>query len=259
MRNSVRLLALTSILMSLCCHASAQPTINTHVVDTTFVPDSVYQNMKNTFFNAAKFDGNDIKTAEDLVRKMPGAEMKDDGSIMINGKSIIKILVNGKQYFPEHEYVDLGLSVKWATCNVGAAYPEKAGGFFAWGETEPITERNINNYKFCKGNHRSFTKYCTDDKLGDQGFTDNKITLDLEDDVANVMWGGDWRIPTADECQELIENCTCTMDSINGVKGFRVTSNVPGYTDRSIFFPAAGGDGILVSIGQVHWIMTDQM
>ena len=145
-----------------------------------------------------------------------------------------------------HAYVDLGLSVKWATCNIGATAPQDFGYFYAWGETEPITEKNINNYKFCKGNHRSFTKYCTDDKIGYQGFTDNKATLDLEDDVANVLWGGGWRMPTADECQELIDNCTCTMDSINGVKGFRVTSNVPGYTDRFIFFPAAGGDGILI-------------
>ena len=145
-----------------------------------------------------------------------------------------------------HEYVDLGLSVKWATCNIGATAPQDFGKFFAWGETEPITERNLKNYKFCKGDHHSFTKYCTDKEYGDRRFTDNKTTLDLEDDVANVKWGGGWRMPTADECQELKDNCTCTLDSINGVKGFRVTSNVPGYTDRSIFFPAAGGDGILI-------------
>jgi hypothetical protein len=146
----------------------------------------------------------------------------------------------------KHEYVDLGLSVKWATCNVGAANPEKAGGFFAWGETEPITKQNIENYKFCKGDHHSFTKYCTDKENGYRRFSDNKTTLDLEDDVANVMWGGDWRIPTADECQELLDNCTGTLDSINGVRGVRFTSNVPGYTDCSIFLPAAGGDGILI-------------
>ena len=145
-----------------------------------------------------------------------------------------------------HEYVDLGLSVKWATCNIGANAPQDFGNFYAWGETEPITKRNIENYKFCKGDHHSFTKYCADKENGYKHFTDNKTTLDLEDDVANVKWGGDWRIPTADECQELLDNCTWTLDSINGVRGVRFTSNVPGYTDSSIFLPAAGGDGILI-------------
>ena len=83
--------------------------------------------------------------------------------------------------------------------------------------------------------------------------------LELEDDAAHVNWGGNWRIPTAREFQELANNCTFVWSTLNGCEGCLIVSNIPGYTDRSIFFPAAGGDGILVSIGQVHWIMTDQM
>ncbi len=255
MRKKVLLFALTSILMSLCIPASAQETVIVHIDDRELLSDSV------VIFNSAKFDGNEFTSVEDLVRKLPGAEMQDDGSVTINGKDITRILVNGKPYKVklEHEYVDLGLSVKWASCNLGAVAPEEYGFFYAWGETEPIKEMNIEKYKFSKGDHYSFTKYCTDKKYGHRRFTDNMTTLEPEDDVANVMWGGDWRIPTADECQELIDNCTCTWDSINGVRGVRFTSNVPGYTDRSIFLPAAGGDGILIMGGDgksgiVHYI-----
>lgn len=142
-----------------------------------------------------------------------------------------------------HEYVDLGLSVKWATCNVGADKPQEFGNLYAWGETQPASEGSIEKYKFCKGDNKSFTKYCSDKNYGYKRFTDNKTTLDPDDDVAHVKWGADWRMPTIEECQELIDKCTWTCDSINGVNGYRVTSNVPGYTDRSIFLPAAGGDG----------------
>ena len=86
------------------------------------------------------------------------------------------------------DYVDLGLSVKWATRNVGAAGPEEIGGFYSWGETE-------------------------------------------------TKLGGSWRMPTSDEISELIENCTWTWASVNGKIGFLITSNKPGYTDRSIFLP----------------------
>ena len=146
-----------------------------------------------------------------------------------------------------HDYVDLGLSVKWATCNVGADKPQDFGDLYAWGEIEPRLERSIENYKYCEGDNHSFTKYCTDKKYGYRRFTDKKTTLDPEDDVAHVKWGSDWRMPTNEEFQELKDNCTWEWDSIDGVRGIRFTSNVPGYTDRSVFLPAAGGDGILIN------------
>ena len=145
--------------------------------------------------------------------------------------------------FAQSEYVDLGLSVKWAACNVGADKPEGFGSLFAWGETEPRAESGSEKYKYSKGAESSYTKYCTDKQYGYKGFIDNKTSLDPDDDVAHILWGGDWRLPTADECQELLDKCTWTCDSINGVNGYRVTSNVDGFTDRSIFLPAAGGEG----------------
>lgn len=139
-----------------------------------------------------------------------------------------------------YEYVDLGLSVKWATFNVGASKPEEYGYYYFWGETEPKTNYSESTYKWCNGSSFALTKYCNNSRYGNNGFTDTKTTLDPDDDVAHVKWGGDWRMPTEDEFTELLNNCTWTWTTLNGVNGYRVTSNKSGYTDRSIFLPAAG-------------------
>ena len=135
-----------------------------------------------------------------------------------------------------YEYVDLGLpsGIKWATCNVGANSPEEYGGYYAWGETEEKEDYGWETYKWCNGNENTMTKYCTDSRYGT---VDNKTVLDPEDDVAHVKWGGDWRMPTAEEQEELIKNCTWEWTALNGVNGYRVT----GPNGNSIFLPVAGG------------------
>ena len=131
-------------------------------------------------------------------------------------------------------YVDLGLSVKWATCNVGATTPDGYGDYFAWGETSPKNEYGWITYKYCKGSKNTLTKYNTDSNYGT---VDNKTTLDLSDDAAHVNWGGKWRMPTTAEQDELRNNCTWTWATQNGVNGYKVTSKTNG---NSIFLPAAG-------------------
>ena len=139
------------------------------------------------------------------------------------------------------EAVDLGLSVKWATCNVGAEKPEDFGGYYAWGETETKTNYAVTNYKFwLSGIETSDARYSKYNKNEKFGTVDNKTVLDPEDDVASVKWGGSWRMPTKEEFTELIENCTWVWISRNGVNGYKVTSNKTGYTDSSIFIPATG-------------------
>ena len=136
-----------------------------------------------------------------------------------------------------HEYVDLGLSVKWATCNVGATKPEDYGDYFAWGETQPKSNYDWSTYKWCNGSPYTLTKYCTDSYYGT---IDNKTTLELSDDAARANWGGSWRMPTKEEQDELHNNCEWEWTTQNGVKGYKVTSEKKGYTKNSIFLPAAG-------------------
>ena len=151
-----------------------------------------------------------------------------------------------------HEYIDLGLSVKWATCNVGASQPEEYGDYFAWGETRPKSTYNWSTYKWCNGSYTSLTKYCTKGYYGPvdnyYGPVDNKTQLELSDDAARANWGGSWRMPTHDELNELKEKCTWTWTTQNGMDGYKVTSKTNG---RSIFLPASGyrGGGSLYSAG----------
>ena len=144
-----------------------------------------------------------------------------------------------------HEYVDLGLSVKWATCNVGASKPEEYGDYFAWGETQPKTTYDWSTYKWCNGSYNTQTKYCTNSSYGT---VDNKTQLELSDDAARANWGGNWRMPTREERDELLNNCTWKWTTQNGVYGYKVTSKKNG---NSIFLPAAGyrGDSSLWDAG----------
>ena len=136
-----------------------------------------------------------------------------------------------------HEYVDLGLSVKWATCNVGASKPEDYGDYFAWGETTTKSTYDWSTYKYCNGSYNTLTKY---NNSSSYGSVDNKTTLELADDAARANWGGSWRMPTDSELTELREQCTWTWTTQNGVNGYKVTSKKSGYTNKSIFLPAAG-------------------
>ena len=145
-------------------------------------------------------------------------------------------------------YVDLGLpsGTLWATCNIGANSPEEYGDYFAWGETEGYnsgkTSFNWLTYKWCKGSETTMTKYCGNSSYGYNGFTDELTELDLEDDAAYVNWGPAWRMPSIEQCEELINSSYTTTDWTiqNGVYGRKITSKIEGYTDKSIFLPAAG-------------------
>ena len=148
-------------------------------------------------------------------------------------ESTSQVTPTQNSYHNNHEYVDLGLSVKWATCNIGARRPEDFGDHFAWGETKPKNIYDWSTYRWCCGKKRSITKYCTKKSYGKNRFVDNKTTLDLSDDAAYVNWGGSWRMPTDEELNELFDNCTWTVDQ----KGYKVTSKING---NSIFFPGPG-------------------
>ena len=139
-----------------------------------------------------------------------------------------------KNFNNGHEFVDLGLSVKWATMNIGASSPEDYGDYFAWGETSPKASYSWDTYKLCEnGDAKQLTKY---NNKSNRGMVDNKFTLDLSDDAARANWEGEWHIPTTEECEELTTKCTWKYFTQGGVNGCKVT----GPNGQTIFLPAAG-------------------
>ena len=145
---------------------------------------------------------------------------------------------------PTPSLVDLGLSVKWATCNLGASKPTEYGGYYQWAGTKDVSDTGIyldwSNCPYHTGsdNQSGWTKYNTESSYGT---VDNKTVLESMDDVASVVLGGKWRMPTYEEWSELCntDNCSWTWTSIDGVNGYKVQSKKSGYTDKWIFLPAA--------------------
>lgn len=158
-----------------------------------------------------------------------------------------------------HEYVDLGLSVKWATCNLGASSPEELGDKYAWGEVQTKQEFTWNNYQLCvNGDYTKLTKYCPKDYWLYDNFSesviDNKTQLEFEDDAARVHLGGTWAIPSDSEINELIDpnNCVWIKSHRNNVAGYEVISKING---NSIFIPFMdkfdNGEGV-----GIYWAST---
>ena len=138
---------------------------------------------------------------------------------------------------PGYESIDLGLpsGTLWCSCNVGASSPEQYGDYFAWGEIEPnkATAYTEENYRFYNGSGNEYSKYNSNDGLQE---------LELADDAANVMMGGDWHIPTDSQANELFENTTSSWTTDyngTGVAGLILTSTA---NTNSIFLPAAGAN-----------------
>ena len=148
--------------------------------------------------------------------------------------------------------IDLGLTVKWAECNLGAEKPEDYGDYFAWGETETKSDYSWSTYKFGTSSSGPFSKYNTDNTYGT---VDNKTVLDPEDDVAHVILGGSWRMPTTAEQDDLRTKCTWTWDDVK--KGYTVT----GPNGNSIFLPAAGGryDDTLGEVGSYGYYWSSSL
>lgn len=150
------------------------------------------------------------------------------------------------------EAVDLGLKIKWSSCNLGASNPEESGFFYSWGETEPkagpFTGRNYKWFTYDEHGLVTITKYNRQDNLE---------RLEPEDDAAHVKLGGNWRTPTYDEYLELWDNTTKQSYTLNGVHGFLFTSKIEGNTN-SIFIPTTDGEngGGVGSEGSGYWLWT---
>lgn len=151
---------------------------------------------------------------------------------------------NNEENKNEHQYVDMGLSVMWATCNIGANSPEEFGDYFAWGEKEAKLEHTPENWKGTSG-----------------------PTWNLNDDPARNTWGGEWRVPTYWELKELIENCKAIHCVKTGKDGYGIigTQFISKINGNKIFLPFAGHaetdiyyDYPETSYGATGWYRTSQ-
>ena len=228
-------------------------------VDNTALVGTWYLGQKPVTFNAdgtTTYEG----AATYEFRPVPGTLiLYDDAPAPVKWLTVLKIASDGLllaegstllsyNRVQSHEYVDLGLpsGTLWATCNIGAENPEDYGLYFAWGETTGYTQDtsdghsfNWTSYKYAIDSYRTLTKYCYWSSYGYNGFTDNLTELELDDDAAYVNWGSDWRMPTIEQFQELINSSytTTTWTTQNGVNGYKITSKSNG---NSLFLPAAG-------------------
>ncbi len=159
-------------------------------------------------------------------------KLEDNGQKLEDNSRLEIIETNG------YEYVDLGLSVKWATCNIGATTPEEYGDYFAWGEGEPKENYAWATYRHCINTKIGIKlkKYCNNEKFGYNAYFDTINMLALKDDAAHINWGGSWRMPTLKEFEELQSKCTHTWTSQNGIYGCKFES----FNGNSIFLPAVG-------------------
>lgn len=168
-----------------------------------------------------------------------------------------------------YEYVDLGLNVKWAKYNVGATKEEEYGLYFQWGDTQGYTSGQCGSDEGQKYFGFNDCKYWTGDTgSGSSGMTkynstDGKTVLEASDDAATVNMGSNWRMPTYDEFYELINsaNTTSAWTTVNGVYGAMFTSKKSGFTDKYVFFPAAGEcySGTYYGAGSVGYVWSSSL
>lgn len=138
-----------------------------------------------------------------------------------------------------YTYVDLGLKsgIKWATCNVGASSPTDYGDYFAWGETQPKKDYNLNTYKWFHVNHKEKKEEC---KIIKYGKNDKIYILDAEDDAATVNLGKEWCMPTIADIKELYSSCNWQFTNNFRDSGVAGVIGISKINNNIIFFPAAG-------------------
>ena len=147
--------------------------------------------------------------------------------------------------------IDLGLSIRWASCNVGATAPEENGNFYAWGDTLTRSSFTWSTYPYSGTSTNTMTKYCT--RAANGTVVDNRSTLIAFDDAAYINWGETWRMPTWAEWNELITQCTWKDTMYNDVPVWQVT----GPNGNSIYLPKVGyKNNSSVTAGCYYWSST---
>ena len=182
-----------------------------------------------------------VYVSEEMPLDENRGDLNGDGNVNIADVTALIHFVLSHEWpgvEPIEEYVDLGLpsGTLWATYNVGASRPEETGDYFAWGETTPNKENYVwdnTQWLYSENGQKRISKYNTNSQYGE---VDNLTELEPEDDAAYVNRGPEWRMPSKEQIDELVENCTWEWTELNGVNGQLVT----GPNGNTMFLPAAG-------------------
>ena len=206
---------------ALPANAVAEITINTDDASATFVQSNIVTGANSHVIDFASSFG---------------------GALLLTNASFVVTIVadfGGVQLWEGGPY--------WAECNVGATKPEEYGYYFWWGDTVGYTKTGSGWISVKDGTSISFTYSGTaastygknNAALRSAGYIDSTGNLVAAHDAATAHLGAPWRMPTSDEIQALVDNCTTTWITTNGVSG-RLVTGKGAYANRSIFLPAAG-------------------
>lgn len=154
------------------------------------------------------------------IKELTSGNMK----LKISGKDFVGTInteytsQNSQNSVVKKEFADLGLSVNWAKCNIGANKAEECGDYFGWGDASgKKTSTYYDDYPCSTGNLPS-------------------TIINTSYDIAKTVWGSSWRMPSHTEMQELAIGCISEHLTYNGIEGTKYT----GITGESIFLPNAG-------------------
>jgi len=171
------------------------------------------------------------------------------------------------------EYVDLGLSVKWAKCNIGATSETDYGKYFQFGDVVGYTGDDAkahSTWSTCPCNGGSSSYDSTYFNAHKSELLDSNNILLPSCDAAHVAYGGNWRLPKTSEIKELA-NTFFTWNDDEGYYEYKSGfsewvenyngSGINGtlihgqgeYSGNTLFIPASGG----VYLGSFHEVGDD--
>lgn len=182
---------------------------------------------------------------------------------IIVGKTPIEGTVQDFVTFPMGPIdLDLPSGKKWASHNVGAKIPTDRGDHFAWGETTTKEQYSWSTYKYCSdGDYlHKLTKYVVQESASATGVPDKIVTLQDADDAASANMGKEWRTPTRQEWQELIDNSVVKSVKINGVRGVTISSKKDLNNNKKFIFipeyPGSMSGTQFDEYGSSYWTAT---
>ena len=200
-----------------------------------------YNALSKSFTDEVKIKMIEGSTIDEAFEDVKSAIIDYDSPTPTPKPIDVNELTQGDGQQDGYYYVDLGLSVKWATCNVGSTLASDDGLLFQFGRVDGYIYNDNNNQFRTNAQNKQDTGNEYIPKTASGKTYNVGETLQPADDAANVNMGGAWKMPTKDQLEELYGNTTYDVVTVNGVQGMLFTSTKPGYEGKHIFIPFMQG------------------